>query len=282
MYYLIFEYNKEVVTDKTIPMDWDIWDKEIRLEYSNIAGNSFGCIAAFSRIGFPVSTEFFSQFYDIKQNLLEQFLKTQYENELNTPILLSYDKGKMFISTKHDMIPDLYFYFNSRIVFDGTMSEFIEFLEDCVYKLESTNHFANWYLNSFKNSSKFSKAEEQYKKSVELSEKVLGNEHPDTATTYNNLASVYYHKGDYTKALEWHHKALTICEKVMGKEHPNTATTYNNIAGVYNKPRRLRQGTRVVPKGFRYPRKGVGQGASINCHHIQQLSYRIFSPRRLP
>ena len=62
---------------------------------------------------------------------------------------------------------------------------------------------------------------------------MLGKEHPDTATTYNNIAFVYYNQGEYAKALEWLEKALDIVEKAFGKEHPDTATTYNNTAFVY-------------------------------------------------
>ena len=67
-----------------------------------------------------------------------------------------------------------------------------------------------------------------------LSKKKLGLEHPDTATSYNNIAVVYDRQGDYPKALELYEKALAIREKVLGVEHPDTATSYNNIAGVYD------------------------------------------------
>jgi len=79
----------------------------------------------------------------------------------------------------------------------------------------------------------YDEALEWYQKALEISEKVLGKEHPSTATTYNNIAGVYSRQGDYPKALEWYQKALEIHEKVLGKEHPSTATTYNNIAEVY-------------------------------------------------
>lgn len=58
-----------------------------------------------------------------------------------------------------------------------------------------------------------------------LSEK----EHPDTAATYNNIASVYDRQGDYPKALEWYRKALDIFERKLGSEHPNTKTVKENI-----------------------------------------------------
>ncbi len=75
---------------------------------------------------------------------------------------------------------------------------------------------------------------EYYGKALAIWEKVLGTEHPDTATSYNNIGVVYKSMGDYDKALEYYGKALAICEKVLGTEHPSTATSYNNIGMVYD------------------------------------------------
>ena len=71
------------------------------------------------------------------------------------------------------------------------------------------------------------------RRAVAIRESVLGLEHPDTATTYNNLAGLYRHQGDYAQALSFCQKALAISEKVLGLEHPDTAATYNNLAGLY-------------------------------------------------
>ena len=68
---------------------------------------------------------------------------------------------------------------------------------------------------------------------MEICEKILGQEHPSTATSYNNIGGVYDNLGDYDKALEYYSKALAICEKVLGPEHPSTATAYDNIGGIY-------------------------------------------------
>ena len=80
----------------------------------------------------------------------------------------------------------------------------------------------------------YDKALEWYGKALDIREKVLDPEHPDTAATYNNMALVYKRQGEYGKALEWYGKALGISEKILGTEHPSTATTYNNMAGVYD------------------------------------------------
>ena len=79
----------------------------------------------------------------------------------------------------------------------------------------------------------YEKALENYGKALSISERVLGAEHPLTATTYNNMAGVYRAQGEYEKALGYYGKALAIRERVLGAEHPLTATTYNNMALVY-------------------------------------------------
>ena len=74
-----------------------------------------------------------------------------------------------------------------------------------------------------------------------IKEKSLGPEHPNTATSLNNLAFLYNKMGVYDKAEFLYKRALTISEKVLGAEHPETARALNNLAtlydniGVYNK-----------------------------------------------
>ncbi|GHU23424.1 hypothetical protein FACS1894172_08200 [Spirochaetia bacterium] len=75
---------------------------------------------------------------------------------------------------------------------------------------------------------------EFFQKARAVDEKVLGVEHPNTATLYNNIGGAYSSKGDYEKALAFHQKALAIDEKILGVEHPSTATSYNNIGLVYH------------------------------------------------
>ena len=92
----------------------------------------------------------------------------------------------------------------------------------------------NWIGGIYQELGEYDKALDYHEKDKAIHEKVLGTEHPSTATIYNNIASVYDYMGDYDKALEYNEKALAILEKVFGPEHPDTATTYNNIALLYN------------------------------------------------
>ena len=80
----------------------------------------------------------------------------------------------------------------------------------------------------------YPKALEFYTKALNINEKVLGKDHPDTAVSYNNIGSAYSNMGNYPKALEFHTKALNINEKFLGKDHPDTAVSYNNIGNDYS------------------------------------------------
>ena len=72
-----------------------------------------------------------------------------------------------------------------------------------------------------------------HEKALKIRKRDLGEEHPETATSYNNLALLYESMGEYTKIKLFYEKALKIREKSLGKKHPETAMSYNNLAVCY-------------------------------------------------
>jgi tetratricopeptide (TPR) repeat protein len=70
-------------------------------------------------------------------------------------------------------------------------------------------------------------------KAVELAKRVYGPEHPDTATSLNNLGKLYREMGEYAKAEPPLQEALRIRQKVLGPEHPDTATSLANLGSLY-------------------------------------------------
>ena len=81
----------------------------------------------------------------------------------------------------------------------------------------------------------YSKALSYYEKALEIRQKTLPPNHPDLATSYNNIGLVYYKMGEYSKALSYYEKALEIRQKTLPPNHPDLATSYNNIGSVYYK-----------------------------------------------
>jgi tetratricopeptide (TPR) repeat protein len=76
----------------------------------------------------------------------------------------------------------------------------------------------------------YAKAEALYLEALEISQKVLGQEHPYIATILNNLAFVYHSQGEDAKAEPLSRDALEISQKVLGPEHPDTASDLEGLA----------------------------------------------------
>jgi CHAT domain-containing protein/tetratricopeptide (TPR) repeat protein len=82
------------------------------------------------------------------------------------------------------------------------------------------------------NDARYDEAVASWSRSLEVRRRWLGERHPDTALSYNNLAAVLRARGDLTGAEAMNRKALAIRIETLGERHPDTAQSYNNLAGV--------------------------------------------------
>jgi tetratricopeptide (TPR) repeat protein len=62
-----------------------------------------------------------------------------------------------------------------------------------------------------------------YERALRISEKALGPEHPEVATTLNNMAELLRTQGKYEEALPLYERRRPIREKKLGEEHPDVA-----------------------------------------------------------
>jgi tetratricopeptide (TPR) repeat protein len=69
----------------------------------------------------------------------------------------------------------------------------------------------------------YPKAEPLDQEALRIYQKVLGPEHPNTATSLSDLAVLYQAMGEYAKAEPLLQEALRIRQKVLGSEQPDTA-----------------------------------------------------------
>jgi tetratricopeptide (TPR) repeat protein len=61
---------------------------------------------------------------------------------------------------------------------------------------------------------------------------ILGEDHPETALSYNDLGAIVGEQGKYAEAEGLSRRALEIRQKVLSEAHPDTAQSYNNLAMV--------------------------------------------------
>jgi tetratricopeptide (TPR) repeat protein len=81
---------------------------------------------------------------------------------------------------------------------------------------------------------KYDTALDYYYKSLKIRIESLQPNHPDIATSYNNIGLIYNNKGEYDTALDNYNKSLKICQECLTPNHPNIATSYNNIGLIYD------------------------------------------------
>ncbi|WP_405536288.1 tetratricopeptide repeat protein [Streptomyces sp. NBC_00075] len=74
--------------------------------------------------------------------------------------------------------------------------------------------------------------------------RVLGEDHPNTLTSRNNLAYAYESAGDLSRAIPLYEQTLTDTVRVLGEDHPSTLTSRNNLAYAYESAGDL---SRAVP-----------------------------------
>ena len=80
---------------------------------------------------------------------------------------------------------------------------------------------------------RYADAEPLYRRVLKIREMKLGADHPDTALSLDNLASLYQAMGRYADAEPLYQRALKIREAKLGPDHPDTAISLNNLAVLY-------------------------------------------------
>jgi tetratricopeptide (TPR) repeat protein len=88
-------------------------------------------------------------------------------------------------------------------------------------------HQAGRYLWS---RAEYTQAKALHQRALSIREAEFGPDHPDTAHSLTNLASVLVDQGDLDGAIPLYERALSIRETRVGADHPDTAHTLHNLA----------------------------------------------------
>jgi Tfp pilus assembly protein PilF len=88
---------------------------------------------------------------------------------------------------------------------------------------------------------------------------VLGEQHPDTAHSYNNVALCLNSQGKHADALPLHQRALAIHRKALGEQHPDTAQSYNNLAFCLSRQGKHSEALPLLQRALAIYRKVLGE-----------------------
>ena len=93
---------------------------------------------------------------------------------------------------------------------------------------------------------------------LETRNKLLGAEHPDVASSLNDLALLYYSQRRYTVAEPFLKQALETRQKLLGTEHPSVASSLNNLALLYKSQGKYKEAKSLYQQALEMRKKLLG------------------------
>jgi eukaryotic-like serine/threonine-protein kinase len=86
---------------------------------------------------------------------------------------------------------------------------------------------------TYSRTSEYAKMFEHHSKSLAIRRALFGEDDPNTANAYNNVAVALTDLGRYPEALATHRKAQAIRARVLGPDHPDSAMSMANVGSRY-------------------------------------------------
>ncbi|WP_146763045.1 tetratricopeptide repeat protein, partial [Micromonospora noduli] len=102
--------------------------------------------------------------------------------------------------------------------------------------------------------------------------RVLGDDHPNTLTSVNNLASAYHSVGRVEEATTLFEQVLAERRRVLGDDHPSTLGSVNNLAGAYRSVGRVEEATTLFEQVLAERRRVLGDDHPSTLTSVNNLA----------
>jgi len=121
----------------------------------------------------------------------------------------------------------------------------------------------------------YSRAQPLFEKALEIFRRLLTDDHPYTATSYNNLALNRKKQGKYGEAQPLYEKALAIRRLLLSDEHPDTASSYGNLAANLNAQGKYDAAQPLLEKGLEITRRLLTDDHPDTATSYNNLAYNL-------
>ena len=111
-----------------------------------------------------------------------------------------------------------------------------------------------------------------YKQCLEQTKARLGDDHPDVATSLNNLAGLYKNQGRYEEAEPLSQRALNLRKRLLGDDHPDVATSLNNLALLYKNQGRYEEAEPLYQRALNLRKKLLGDDHPYVAQSLNNLA----------
>jgi len=123
-----------------------------------------------------------------------------------------------------------------------------------------------------KSQGRYQEAEPLYLDALNIRKAELGERHPDTATSLNNLAGLYESQGRYQEAEPLLLDALNITKAELGERHPSTATSLNNLAELYRAQGRYQEAEPLLLDALNIRKAELGERHPSTATSLNNLA----------
>ncbi|MDY7021598.1 MAG: CHAT domain-containing protein, partial [Cyanobacteriota bacterium] len=107
----------------------------------------------------------------------------------------------------------------------------------------------------------------------------LRENHPDVATSLNNLASLYRNQGRYNEAEPLHQRSLAIFEEALGENHPDIALSLNHLAKLHTAKGDTTQAINFLSRGLEVEEQNLNILLATGSERQKQDSMKTLSER---
>ena len=128
----------------------------------------------------------------------------------------------------------------------------------------------------------YADAERLERRLLDVRSRRLGEGHPDTADSYNNLGQILHGRGDLPGAEAMTRRALATTLKALGEGHPDTATSYNNLGQILRGRGDLPGSEAMHRRALATRLKALGEGHPATATSYNNLARTLHDRGDLP
>ena len=114
-----------------------------------------------------------------------------------------------------------------------------------------------------------------YKEALELRRKTLGNEHPATMQTLNNLGVYYIDHRDYASAEKAMREVLSVRLKLLGPDHPDVAKAMTNLSVALTREMQFDESITLLNRALDIFRRRLGE-KHVNVAYVLDALAEVY------
>ena len=140
---------------------------------------------------------------------------------------------------------------------------------------ENQGSVENLIGSCFYHLAEYGKAKIHYEEGLANRRETLGEDHPDTAGSLNNLGVLLQDMGDLAGARPYFEQALAINRKALGEDHPSTAGSLNNLGSLLQATGDLAGARPYLEQALAIMRKALGEDHPDTAGSLNNLGMQL-------